>query len=153
MADNAAPPMRRRSTKEELDMTKAEQNAALIVGGYEALGRGDIQGALGVFAADIAWHVPGRGPLSRDYRGHTEVLGFFNHFMRLSEGTFKIRIDEVFARDDRVVILCTESAQRGGRNWSSPQVHAWTVRDGRAIAFWQYQGDQQGEDEFWSLSI
>lgn len=134
-------------------MTKAEQNAALIVGGYEALGRGDIQGALGVFAADIAWHVPGRGPLSRDYRGHTEVLGFFNHFMRLSEGTFKIRIDEVFARDDRVVILCTESAQRGGRNWSSPQVHAWTVRDGRAIAFWQYQGDQQSEDEFWSLSI
>jgi ketosteroid isomerase-like protein len=145
--------MRRRSTKEEIDMTKAEHNAALIVGAYEAFGRGDIQSALEVFAEDISWHVPGRGPLSRDYRGHTEVLGFFSHFMRLSEGTFKIRIDEVFAKDDRVIILCTETAQRGGRNWSSPHVHAWTVRHGRALAFWEYEGDQQGEDEFWSMSI
>ena len=134
-------------------MTEAERNAALIVGAYEAFGRGDVQSALEVFAEDISWHVPGRGPLSRDYRGHTEVLGFFNQFMQLSEGTFKIRIDEVFAKDDRVIILCTETAQRDGRNWSSPQVHAWTVRHGHAIAFREYEGDEQGEDEFWSMSI
>jgi len=136
-----------------MNMTEAEQNAALIAGAYEAFGRGDIQHALEVFAEDITWHVPGRGPLSRDYRGHSEVLGFFDLFMRLSEGTFKIRIDEVLAKDDRVIILCTETAQRGGRYWSSPQVHAWTVRHGRAIDFWQYQGDQQAEDEFWSMSL
>lgn len=134
-------------------MTEPEHNVAMIVGAYEAFGRGDIQGALELFAKDIIWHVPGRGPLSRDYRGHAEVLGFFNHFMQLSEGTFKVRIDEVCAKGDRVIILCTESAQRGGRNWSSPQVHIWTVRDGRAIAFREYEGDQQGEDEFWSMSI
>jgi hypothetical protein len=23
------------------------------------------------------------------------------------------------------------------------------VKDGRAIAFWEYEGDQQGDDEFW----
>jgi len=136
-----------------MNMTETEHNAALIIGAYEAFGRGDIQRALELFAEDISWHVPGRGPLSRDYRGHKEVLGFFDHFMRLSEGTFEIRIDEVFARDDRVIILCTETAQRGGRYWSSPQVHAWTVRHGRAIAFWEYEGDQQGEDEFWSMSL
>jgi ketosteroid isomerase-like protein len=115
--------------------------------------RGDIQSALEIFAEDISWHVPGRGPLSRDYHGHTEVLEFFNHFTQLSAGTFKIRIDEVFTRDERVIILCTETSQRGGRNWSSPQVHAWTVRHGRAVAFWEYEGDEQGEDEFWSMSI
>jgi uncharacterized protein len=134
-------------------MTEAEHNAALIVGAYEAFDRGDIQSALEIFAEDISWHVPGRGPLSRDYRGQMEVLGFFDHFMELSEGTFKIRIEEVFARGDRVIILCTETAQRGGRTWSSPQVHAWTVRHGRATAFREYEGDQQGEDEFWSMSI
>jgi hypothetical protein len=47
----------------------------------------------------------------------------------------------------------TESAQRGGRSWSSSQVHVWTVKDGRATVFWQYQGDQQTEDEFWSKSV
>jgi uncharacterized protein len=135
------------------DMNAAESNAALIVSGYEAFSRGDIQSVLAVFAEDILWHVPGRGPLSRDYRGHTEVLGFFDHFMRLSDGTFRLQIDEVFAKGDRVVILCTETAQRGSRSWSSPQVHVWTVKDGRAIAFREYEGDQQGEDEFWSMRI
>ena len=86
----------------------------------------------------------------RDYRGHEEVLGFFQHFMELSGGTFHIRVDDVLANDERVIALVTESAERKGRRWSSPQVHAWTVRDGKATVFWQYQGDQQTEDEFWA---
>jgi hypothetical protein len=135
------------------DIATAEANAALIISGYDAFGRGDIRGALAVFAENILWHVPGRGPLSRDYRGHAEVLGFFERFMELSGGTFQIQIDEVFAKRDRVVVLCTETAQRGGRSWSSPQVHVWTVKDGRAIAFREYEGDQQGEDEFWSTQV
>jgi uncharacterized protein len=132
------------------DVTAAEANAALILSGYAAFSRGDIPSALAVFAENIFWHVPGRGPLSRDYNGHAEVLGFFEHFMTLSDGTFRIQIDDVFAKRDRVVVLCTESARRGDRSWSSPQVHVWTVKDGRATMFWQYQGDQQTEDEFWS---
>ena len=129
----------------------AEANAARIMSGYDAFSRGDIEAAMAVFADDIFWHVPGRGPLSRDYHGHPEVLGFFEHFMGLSDGTFRIKVDNVLAKDDLVVVLCTESAQRAGRSWSSPQVHVWTVKDSRAMAFWQYQGDQQTEDEFWSL--
>ncbi len=130
-----------------------QANAALIRAGYDAFARGDVQGALAAFAPDILWHIPGRGPLSRDYRGHAEVLGFFAHFMRLSSGTFRIQIDDIIAKDDRVVALCTESAKRGALNWSSPQVHVWTIREGRATIFWQFQGDQQTEDEFWSAPI
>jgi ketosteroid isomerase-like protein len=128
----------------------AEANAALITGAYDAFGRGDVQNVFAVFAEDIFWHVPGRGPLSRDYRGHAEVRGFFEHFMSLSEGTFRIKVDEVFAKRDRVVVLCTETAQRGGQSWTSPNVHVWTVKDGRVVAFCEYEGDEQGEDEFWS---
>jgi ketosteroid isomerase-like protein len=72
----------------------AEDNAALIKGGYDAFSRGDIPAAFAVFAEDIHWHVPGRGPLSGDYRGHAEVGGFFQHFMELSAGTFRIRVDD-----------------------------------------------------------
>lgn len=107
-----------------------QSNAALIKSGYDAFARGDIQGAFAVFAEDILWHIPGRGPLSRDYRGHAEVLGFFQHFMELSHGTFRIQVDDILAKGDRVVVLCTESAQRGDRSWSSPQVHVWTSRMG-----------------------
>ena len=49
-----------------------------------------------------------------------------------------------------VVALCTVSAQRHGRHWSTPEVHVWRVANGRAVDFREYQGDQQAEDEFWS---
>jgi ketosteroid isomerase-like protein len=127
----------------------ADANAALIRNAYEAFSRGDIAGAMAVFADDIAWHVPGRGPLSRDYRGRDEVLGFFGQVNALSAGTFRVQVDDVLAKGDRVIVLCTESAQHGGRNWSSPQVHAWTMKGRKATVFHQFQGDQQTEDEFW----
>ena len=81
------------------EATMAKSNAALIKSGYDAFARGDLQGALAVFAEDILWHVPGRGPLSRDYRGHAEVLGFFQHFMELSHGTFRIQVCLLYTSD------------------------------------------------------
>ena len=128
----------------------AEANRLFIECAYHAFARGDIPTVLSALAQDILWHVPGRGPISGDFRGHGEVLGFFARFMELSEGTFRIVVDDVLAKGDRVIVLVTESARRRGRDWSSPQVHAWTVRDGQAKVFWQFQGDQQTEDEFWS---
>jgi uncharacterized protein len=125
-------------------------NQALIERAYDAFAQGDIPAVIETLAEDIVWHVPGRGPRSRDYHGHAEVLEFFRHFMELSEGSFRIGVDCVLAKDDRVIVLVTESAQRHKREWSSPQVHAWTVKDGKATVFWQFQGDQQTEDEFWA---
>jgi ketosteroid isomerase-like protein len=136
------------SPTNEIPSTAANQG--LIEGAYDAFARGDIPTVMAVLAEDILWHVPGRGPLARDYHGHAEVLGFFHHFMDLSGGTFRIAVDDVLAKSDRVIVLVTESAQRCGREWSSPQVHAWTIKDGLTKVFWQFQGDQQTEDEFWS---
>ena len=130
--------------------TAAHTNAVLIRRSYDAFTRGDIATVLAMLAEDILWHVPGRGPLSRDYRGRDQVSGFFARFTELSDGTFRIQVEDVLANRERVVVLCTESARRGGRCWSSPQVHVWTVKNGRATVFCQYQGDQQTEDEFWS---
>ncbi|MFI1767381.1 nuclear transport factor 2 family protein [Streptomyces sp. NPDC020800] len=66
-------------------------------------------------AQNITWHVPGRSPLSGDYRGHQEVLGFFQKAMDLSEGTLRVCVDELLTDGSRVVALCTVSAQRKGR--------------------------------------
>jgi uncharacterized protein len=96
------------------------------------------------------WRVPGRRPISGDFCSHEQVLGFFRRFMELSNGTFRVVVDELLTKGDRVIVLVTESAQRRGRSWSSPQVHAWTVKNDKATVFWQFQGDQQTEDGFWS---
>jgi ketosteroid isomerase-like protein len=135
------------------EATTAQINTDLIRRAYDAFSRGDIEGVFAFFAKDILWHIPGRGPLSGDYRGHVEVRGFFQHFMELSSGTFRLQVDHNLAEGDVVVVICTDKAQRGNRSWSSQQVHVWTVRDGYAATFREYQGDQQSEDEFWSASV
>ena len=125
-------------------------NADLLRRGYDAFATGDIPTVLGIFAEDIAWHVPGRSPLSGDYRGHSEVVAFFTKAMELSGGTLRVDAEEILADGERIVALTTVSAERNGRSWSSPEVHVWRVENGKAVAFREFQGDQAAEDEFWS---
>jgi len=61
-----------------------------------------------------------------------------NDMVWMSGGTFRIQIDDILASRDKVVVLCAQSAQRGTRRWSSPQVEVWTVRDGRISRFNMY---------------
>ena len=126
------------------------ENLDLIRRAYEAFGRGDIPTVLGIFDPSIQWHVPGRSPLSGDYKGHDDVVGFFTKSQELAAGTLSIEIDDMLAGNERVVVLCTVLAQRHGQHLSAPEVHVWRVADGRAVEFREYQGDQQAEDEFWS---
>jgi uncharacterized protein len=125
-------------------------NAELLRGGYDAFAKGDIGTVRGLFADDISWHVPGSSPLSGDYRGHEEVLGFFSRSIELSQGSFRIEIDDMLADGDRVAVLCTVAAERHGQSWSSPEVHLWRIANGKAVEFREFQGDQRSEDEFWS---
>lgn len=128
----------------------ASANAILIENVYQAFARGDVPAVIAKLADDVFWHVPGRGPLSRDYRGPADVLGFFQTFMELSDNTFRLQVDNILAKGDQVVVLCTETARRGARSWSSPQVHVWTLASGKISAFHEYPGDGQTEDEFWA---
>ena len=128
----------------------AEENRRLIESVYTAFGRWDLQAMFDAFDERILWHIPGRGRLTGDYRGRQELLEFFQRFMQHSGGTFRVQVEELLAGDRRVLALVTESAERNGRKWSSPQVHAWTIEGGKATVFWQFQGDQASEEEFWS---
>ncbi len=125
-------------------------NAELIRRGYEAFAHGDMPTILNIFAQDITWHVPGRGPLSGDYKGHEGVLEFFGKGMELSTGTLRVNADQILCDGDRVVVFATVSADRHGQSWSSPEIHAWRVVEGKAVEFREFQADQQTEDEFWS---
>ena len=128
----------------------AHPNADLLHRAYAAFAIGDIPTVLGVVANDITWHVPGRSPLSGDYKGHDGVLDFFGKCIDLSGGTLRISVEEVLAEGERAVVLCTVSAQRNGQSWSAPEVHVWRIAHGKAVEFHEFQGDQQTEDEFWT---
>ena len=47
----------------------AHPNEELLRNGYAAFEKGDLDTLRGLFADDIVWHSPGKGPLACDYRG------------------------------------------------------------------------------------
>jgi uncharacterized protein len=128
----------------------ARSNTEILRDGYDAFARGDIPAVLDTFAEDITWHVPGRSPLSGDYRGHEEVVGFFTTAMELSGGTLRVELEELVGDGERIVALTTVSAERHGQAWSSPEIHVWHMRNGQTVEFREFQGDQGAEDDFWS---
>jgi len=127
-----------------------ESNAAVIRKAYADFGKGNIPGVFSAFDPAITWHVPGHGPLSDDYTGHDQVGGFFGRTMELSGGIFSIDVHHALAKGDLVVGLVTVHATRGGVSASFPEVHVWRMKNGKAVDFREYQGDEQREDRFWS---
>jgi ketosteroid isomerase-like protein len=127
-----------------------EPNGAIVRQAYEDFAHGKIPEVFAVFDPAITWHVPGRSPLSGDFKGHEEVGGFFQRTMELSGGAFGIEVHNVLSDDDLVVALVTVKAERHGARASFPEVHVWRLRNGKATEFREYQGDEQREDRFWS---
>lgn len=125
-------------------------NAMVIRKAYDDFAKGDIPAVIKAFDASITWHVPGHSPLSGDYKGLSEVVGFFKHTMELSGGIFSIEVHHVLAEDDIVVVLATVKAKHNGRSAAFPEVHVWRLVKAKVTEFREFQGDEQTEDRFWS---
>jgi uncharacterized protein len=128
----------------------SESNSAIIRKAYENFGHGNTAAVFAAFDEAITCHVPGHSPLSGDYKGHDEIGAFFGRTMELSGGAFSIDLPNVLEAEDIVVALDTVNAQRNGISASFSEVHVWRMKNGKAVEFREYQGDEQREDRFWS---
>jgi ketosteroid isomerase-like protein len=128
----------------------AHPNEDLLRRGYEAFAKADMPAVQAFFADDIAWHVPGRSPLSGDYKGAQEVLGFLGKSMEQTQGTFGLEVHDLLADDEHGVALVVARGQREGKSLEDRQVHVLHVQGGKVTEFWAHPGDQYAVDEFWS---
>ena len=127
-----------------------QTNVAIIRKAYEDFAKGDIPAVLEAFDTAIIWHVPVHSPLSGDYKGHQDIVGFFQRTLALCGGTFAIEVHHVLAEYDVVVALVTVKAERNGRSAAFPEVHVWRLENAKITQFREFQGDEQTEDRFWS---
>jgi uncharacterized protein len=110
-----------------------------------------VPGVLAIFSDDIAFHVPGRNPLSGDYKGHDEVVGFFQALAVRSNGTFGIDLHDMLDNGaGTVVALVTFKAQRDDDRLAMPGVHVWRVEDAKATSHESFVADDHESDRFWS---
>ena len=130
----------------------ASSDADTIRRGYDAFGRGDMETLRNeVFAADIQWHQGGRNQTSGDYLGIDAVLGLFQKFFQLTDGTFRAEVHDLLADDQHVVVLGTISGQRTGRSVGNGNYcQVFHMRDSRAAECWVTPVDPYGLDEFFA---
>ncbi|MEA2218920.1 MAG: uncharacterized protein QOJ35_1546 [Solirubrobacteraceae bacterium] len=126
-------------------------NAEILSSAYEALARGDVPAVFAVLSEDVDWHIGGRSPVSADYHGHDEVLGFFQALGERTNGTFSVEIHEILdGGGDTVAALLTEHGERNGVVLAEPAVHVWRFADGKATDFRAFAADDHDQDAFWS---
>jgi uncharacterized protein len=84
-----------------------------VKSGYEAFGRGDVEGTLELFADDVTWTNPGKSSISGTFHGKEEVLQMWDS---LGED-FSVEPQILTADDSHVVAITRNSAK--GEEWES----------------------------------
>jgi uncharacterized protein len=128
----------------------AHPNEELVRRGYAAFNTGDVETLRELFADTTIFHEPGRGPISGDYQGLDQVLGFFGTLAERSGGTFRATLHDVVANDDHAIGLHSSDAERDGRATRSPTVLVFHIRDGKLAETWSHHYDQHDFDAFWA---
>ena len=98
--------------------------------GYEAFGRGDLDGALEPLADDFVWQGPDseRGPGSGTHRGKDKVRRLWEQ-MGSSFEEIRIEPDEFLDGENTVTVLGHTSG-RGQSEFKVPFVHVWRFEGG-----------------------
>ena len=130
----------------------AQSNAALMRHGYDAFSRGDMDTLRNeLFGPDIVWHQGGRNQTAGDYRGADEVLGLFGKLFQLTDGTFRVEIQDLLTSDERVVVLARVDAQRAGKAIKNGDyVHVCRFKDGKLSEAWIVNADPYEIDDFFA---
>jgi uncharacterized protein len=118
-----------------------QQNLDVVRGGYEAFGRGDIEGLINRLADDVTWDTPGPSdlPTAGKRRGHDQVRDFFKIVNELFEFE-KFDPHTFVAQGDRVVVLGDDALRlkASGEALQESWAHAFTLKDGKIVAFHEY---------------
>lgn len=120
----------------------SEENTELIKTIYALFNDRRYDDIIPHFADDMTWIAADSSPLADESPYHGPAGIRERVFGRIEAGFEKltVRIDEIFAADDRVVVLGYYVGRMRGKDTDSETqlAHIWTVRDGKAVKFQQY---------------
>lgn len=115
-------------------------NTDIIRAHYDASDRGDLDGMLAPFAADVSWTEAAGFPYAGTYIGPDAVAA--GVFQRIQDewDDYTVAIDEIVDGGDVVVGIGTYSGtyRATGRFFAARVAHVWRLRDDRVIAFEQF---------------
>ena len=119
----------------------SEQNKSIVSQASNNFKAGDIEGLLNLFAEDITWTLPEMVgvPFAGARTGRASVAEFFGT-VGTAQDALQFEPRELIAEGDKVIALgsYTWRVKANNREFTSAFAHAWTIRNGKAIAFHEY---------------
>jgi ketosteroid isomerase-like protein len=119
----------------------SDQNRSIVEQAYNNFKSGDIEGLLNLMSDDITWTLPEMEgvPFAGTRTGRASVGEFFAT-VGASQDVVSFEPRELIAEGDRVIALGSYSwrVKSNNREFTSDFAHAWTIRDGKVIAFHEY---------------
>lgn len=126
-------------------------NAALVRGLFAAFRRGDVAAIGLAIAEDAVWHFPGRaGRLAGSHRGREAIFAFLANVMELTDGSFRLELEDVVAGNERAVAIFRGHGKRGDRTLDNPTCLVIRVENNRAVEIHEFVWNLFEVDEFWS---
>jgi hypothetical protein len=113
----------------------------------DALNRRELEPVLKLFAEEVVLHCPGKNRIAGEYRGRSEVLGFWRKQVELSGGTFKGNVISVSQGENQLVLISELSLTRHGKAYTWRRANHYQFYRNRVIEAWLYESDQYLADE------
>lgn len=131
----------------------SKENPVAVVRQYfEHLVSGNLEVVGKLFASDVVWHQPGASRVSGTYRGAANLFEHLGRLMTLTQGTFRIEVDEIMGNGDLVAARIRFVAHRSGRNLAMNGIDLLRVDGGQIREVWLFSADQSVEDAFWDAA-
>jgi uncharacterized protein len=127
-----------------------QQNAALVRRIMEAFASKEGFALRDCFAEDAVWHVPGDGVMAGTYRGRSEIFRFLARLPKLTAGTYRSRLIDVLASEERGAGLYRAIGERDGRTIDIDQLLLFTIREGLVTEVLALPSDPGAFERFWS---
>lgn len=123
-------------TKATEAASKDEPGVAVVRGFNDALARGDVAGMADFLDPHVEWRAPESVPWGGTFRGHEGFREFLGK-LSVQPAEFRREILEYLHAGERVVVLLRQMGRRkgGDTEYDVPEVHVWTVRDGKIVDF------------------
>ena len=97
------------------------------------------------------WHFPGRqGALAGSHVGRSAILAFLGQVVALTQGSFRLEIEDVIANDASAAVFFRGSAARGERRLDNPTCLRMRIEAGQIIEIWEFVWDLYAVDAFWA---
>ena len=128
----------------------AAENEAVVRQIFDAFARRDGFGLRDAFAEDAVWVVPGDGVMAGTFSGRDAILRFLARLPKETDGTYRSRLVDVLASDERAAALYRASGERRGRRLDLDQVLLFRLRDGVVSEVLALPSDARAFEEFWS---